>query len=324
MSLPPRTACMTMVKDDVEFLDIWVKYYSGLFGAVNCYVIDHGSDDVSAIDRAKALGVQVLRIPFEYPAASPDGLRKDGTPAQFDGFRFGFLSKLRTSLRVFYDVVIMHDVDEILVGYPDTNKTVFQYINDNIARIRQHAIVGGIGVEIFQDVQTEGPIVPDQPILQQRRNAHFRLPEFKPVILCSDAPATPHAATVPFAIDPELWLLHLKFMDRDSLCLRQQQRRSVVNRGEVPDWTRWGWLSTEVDQKLGDLMKRPLDADDSRGKTFLHKHFTRSKDGCYLIEKKLDRPPMQFNPAGGLTQQMQGDLHNYRFILPPSFQSLAV
>ena len=324
MSSLPRIACMTMVKDDVEFLDIWVKYYSGLFGAVNCYVIDHGSQDTSAIDRAKALGVQVLCMPFEYPAASPDGLRKDGTPVQFDGFRFAFLSKLRTSLRVFYDVVIMHDVDEILVSHPDTAKTVFQYINDTIARVRQHTIVGGIGVEIFQDLQTEGPIDRDRPILQQRRNAHFRLPEFKPVILCSDAPASPHGATVPFAIDPNLWLLHLKFIDRDSLCVRQQQRRGVVDRGEVPDWTRWGWLSTDVDQKLGEFLKRPLDADDSRGKTFLQKHFTRSSDGCYLVEKKQDRPPGQFDPAAGLTLSMRGELHDYRFILPPAFQALEI
>ncbi len=67
---------MTMVKNDESFLDIWKKYYATQFGGSNCYVIDHLSDNNDALSRAQALGVQVLRLPYFYPAKAADGKKK--------------------------------------------------------------------------------------------------------------------------------------------------------------------------------------------------------------------------------------------------------
>lgn len=311
----PRVACLTMVKDDGAFLDIWVRYYAALFGAVNCYVVDHGSADTAALTRARAAGVQVLAMPFDYPAFAPDGIRPDGMPVQFDGFRFNFLGKLRIALRVFYDVVVFHDVDEVLVPHPDLGADLARYIATP-GRFQPHAVLGGIGVEVFHDPAAEAPYDPGRPVLAQRRNAQFRLPECKPALFASNVASTPHGTAEPFAIDPELWLMHLKFLDRDLLQARQQHRNAVVQKGEVPDWTRWGWAVSEVDGRLKDFGQRPLDPDAERGRRFLAEHFRSGAKGCFLIDRAKPQSPHLYEADAGIPLPVQDTLHGVRFHLP--------
>lgn len=308
----PRVACLTMVKDDGVFLDIWCRYYAGLFGAAQCHVVDHGSTETAALDRARAMGVQVLRVPFEYPASAPQGIRPDGQPAQFDGYRFAFLSRLRAALRVFYDIVILHDADEVMVVHPDRGGDLAAYV----AAAPDHAVLGGLGVEVFHDPATEPAFDPDLPVLAQRRHAHFRLPECKPVLFRSNVAATPHGTAEPFAIDPDLWLIHLKFLDRDLMRARQSHRLAVVGKGEVPDWTRWGWSLEEVDAQLAGFARRPLDPDDQRGRRFLAARFRAGNGGCSMVERAKARSPGQYEPDAGLSVEVQAALHDARFHLP--------
>lgn len=319
---PVRVACLTMARDDGAFVDIWVRYYAALFGAVNCYIVDHGSTQTAALDRARADGVQVLRMAFDYPSFAPDGIRPDGQPVQFDGYRFNFLGKLRTALRVFYDVVVFHDVDEVLVVHPDRKHDLAAYIAEP-GRWQTHAVLGGIGVEVFHDPLHEAPYDPAIGVLDQRRNAHFRLPECKPALFASNTGSTPHGTLgQPFAIDPDLWLLHLKFLDRDLLYARQQHRVAVVQKGEVPDWTRWGWALSEVDARLQGFADRPLDPDDTRARRFLAAHFTAAADGGFVVDRAKDASPGQYEADAGLPIAVQDTLHNARFHLPTRFQGM--
>jgi hypothetical protein len=315
-----RVACLTMVRDDVTFLDIWVRYYSALFGAVNCFVVDHGSTEMAALDRARALGVQVLRVAFDYPAFAPAGIRPDGQPVQFDGFRFNFLSKLRAALRVFYDVILLHDADEVLIVHPDRQQDLPAYL----ARQATTGIVGALGVELFHVPCEEASFDPARPVLEQRRHAHFRLPQSKPVLFGNDQTSMPHGAAAPFGIDPDLWLIHLKFLDRDLMFQRQIHRHDAVQRGEVPDWTRWGWAASEVDARLAELIDRPLDPDDSRGRSFLASHFRADDAGRYVVDRAKQRSPRLYEPDAGIPLAVQAALHDARFILAPSFRSVAL
>ncbi len=313
-----------MAKDDGAFVDIWVRYYAALFGAVNCYVVDHQSTDTAALDRARNLGVQVLRMPFDYPAFARDGIRQNGQPVQFDGYRFNFLAKLRVALRVFYDVVVFHDVDEVLVVHPDHGQDLATYMAAP-TRWANHAVLGGIGVEVFHDPAGEAAFDPALGVLDQRRNAHFRLPECKPALFASNVGSTPHATLGEgFAIDPDLWLLHLKFLDRDLLQARQQHRIGVVQKGEVPDWTRWGWPVSEVDARLQGFADRPLDPDDSRGRRFLAAHFPRASDGCYLVNRAKQTTPGQYEADAALPDGVQDTLHGARFHLPPHLHGIGL
>jgi hypothetical protein len=322
MNHAPRVACLTMVKNDPEFVDIWARYYAGLFGAEHCYIIDHGSDEMAGLDRARAMGAQVIRLPHTYPAHAPEGRLKNGAPVQFDRYRFSFLSKQRVALREFYDIVILHDVDEVLLADPAKYTDLADYIAKNAQRVQMHDIMGGMGVEIFHDPNTEAAYDPAQPVLGQRRQAHFRLPECKPAIFQSDEPGRAHSTTIPFALDADLWLLHLKFLDRDRMFARQHQRHAAVQRGEVADWTRWGWAANEVDDKFHAFINRPTDPDDSRGRAFLARHFRTTPDGAAMVEKHPDGPGPWYQANAGLKGRGQDELHGVRFVIPDRYLGL--
>lgn len=318
----PRVACMTMVKNDVEFLDIWARYYVGQFGAEHCYVIDHGSDDMRALDRARAMGVQVLRLPHTYPSYASEGTLKNGATVQFDRYRFAFLSKQRVALREFYDVVIMHDVDEVLVADPAIHASFADFMAQSAAKLRVHGILGGIGVEIFHDPASEGAYDPAKPVLSQRSMAHFRLSQCKPVIFHSDAPGRAHSTSFPFALDPDLWLLHLKFLDRDLTVARQHLRHAAVQRGEVGDWTRWAWAADEVNERVRHYLSQPIDPDDQRGVTFLSDHMRRHDDGCLLVESRAETPAQLYQAQAGSAAKAQKELQNFRFCVPERFRKV--
>ena len=35
-------AALTMVRDDTFYLKAWLRYYGGMFGRENCYIVNHG------------------------------------------------------------------------------------------------------------------------------------------------------------------------------------------------------------------------------------------------------------------------------------------
>ena len=310
-----RILCMTMVKDDTEFVDIWARYYASIFGASNCLIIDHASKDKTAIERAQKIGVQVITVPFEYPASSPNGTQKNGKKVKFDIFRFRFLTKLRSALREFYDILIMHDVDEVLVVPNKSDGNLIDFLKRRDRILNKYEVLAGAGVEIFHDPETESIFDPSRSVLSQRQHAYFKLNQCKPVIFQSNVHAMPHAAERPFAIAPDLWLLHLKLIDIDLLKSRQTVRLIKSNQGETGDkgFNRWSWSIKEIDEEFKRLKSCPQTNDDQRMINFLNMNFDSIEDGCFMINKKNNDLGSLFKATSKIEKTKIQSLENSRF-----------
>ena len=91
-----RVAVCTMSYNEDITLPIWMKYYGGLFGRQNLFVIDHGSTDGST---EGVPGINLIKLPR--------------TPFS-DLKRSKMVSDLCENLLNFYDYFIYTDTDEFL------------------------------------------------------------------------------------------------------------------------------------------------------------------------------------------------------------------
>lgn len=97
----PRIAVISMQKNEVELLPIWLDYYRQLVGASNIYLIDNGSDFDStkaALADARTSGVNVLDHPGH------DAFLRKGS----------LIQDLARSLEAEYDIILPIDGDEFL------------------------------------------------------------------------------------------------------------------------------------------------------------------------------------------------------------------
>ena len=109
------TACaVTMVRDDLFFLRIWLDYYGGILGPENCYVINHGRGEAVADMAAEA---NVIGIPGEHHK-------------NFDMKRWRLLNNIVNGLRSYYDHVIVGDVDEIVAVDPQAGKNLLEFLHN--------------------------------------------------------------------------------------------------------------------------------------------------------------------------------------------------
>lgn len=187
-----KIAALTYAYNEAVNLPIWVNYYGRNFGAEHLYVLDHGSDDASTSNLG---AVSVIHL----PRSAFDDVRKSATVSAF-----------HTLLLQHYDCIVATDCDEIIVADPDKYESLDQYI-----RKTSPVVTAGIGLQIHQLLDQEGPIDLKKPILSQRRVGYFGVPSSKPLI--SSVPtrwaAGGHACSVRARIDPELFIFHTKFMD---------------------------------------------------------------------------------------------------------------
>jgi hypothetical protein len=229
-----RIGIVTFVYNESLNLPIWLKYYSGQFGAENLFVVDRGSDDGSTQDLG---GANLIRVP-----------RKE-----FDEIdKTNFMTLFHQSLLSFYDAVIITDCDEIIVadpasfsGIPDfLEKTGMEYVNC-------------IGLDLTHIIDRELAFEPDRPVLSQRNWVKFHPAECKPLISRVAMKWLPgfHTSNRPPAFHPGLFLFHLKYLDLNFALQRQHvnlgtvwSERSVQakfgahHRTEVPDFVHRGFL----------------------------------------------------------------------------------
>jgi Glycosyl transferase family 2 len=210
-------AAVTMSYNESHFVPLWIKYYSSLFGAECCHVIDHGSDDRSTSNLAN---VNVLRIP-----RSPKHNQK----------RTNFVSNFVSSLLEWYEVVLYTDIDEFLVADPE------KYINlvDFCDRMT-HPVVNAIGFAIHH-VPEDSPIEPSQPVLGQRRWGRLQFAMCKPLVTRVPIRWTPgfHTANHPMVFD-DLYLFHLHDYDLDVTFQRLAMTRAMSWGDGPPDhYQRW-------------------------------------------------------------------------------------
>lgn len=218
----PEVAVLTVARDEALMLPRWVRHYGAQVGVDNLVVLDDNTTDGSTDD----LPCTVHRIP---------GFSGRGT---FERDRVGLVSGIADGLLHSYDWVVFTDVDELLVPDPARHDGLVDYLTKREDRL----VIGAVGLNIAHHPGVEGPIDPDAPVLGQRRFAKFTPIMCKPAVKQVAAPwaAASHGVWAPFEIDPELYLLHLKFHDRETLRVMAGLRQGVVDLDGRAGGSNWG------------------------------------------------------------------------------------
>ncbi len=226
----PEVAVITMARDEGELLSLWVAHYARHVGIDNLVVLDDNSVDGST----EGLGCTVHRVPQ----------LKGGLA--FEQVRMRLMNGIASGLLAAYDYVVFVDVDEFLVTDPAVYPTLPDLLED---RGRPEAVgVVGLNVVHVPSVEPE-PLDLGRPLLEQRSFAKFTPLMCKPSIKRVNAgwAVSSHGLKAPYAIDPELFMLHLKFADRSRLAEVARLRNEVSKADGRAEEASWG---KEADQVL--------------------------------------------------------------------------
>lgn len=239
----PDVAVITMTRDEGHMLKRWVRYYSKAVGLSNLIVFDDNSVDGSTKD----LGCTVHRLP-KFPGGG-----------SFLRSRMRLANGIANGLLAAYDWVIFADVDEFLI--PDPAK--YDGLVDFLAARRDREVVAAMALNVVHHPD-EAAIDPERPILDQRSFAKFAPRMCKPSIkrIPAQWKRSTHAIAAPFQVDPELFMMHMKFHDQDELRDLGDRRRALFEadrRGFKSSWKLTGRrISNRVggalaEQALGDV-----------------------------------------------------------------------
>lgn len=218
----PTVAVLTMARDEAEMLPRWVRHYGDQVGVQNLIVLDDNSVDGST----DGLGCTVHRLP-KLPGRG------------FELARMDLMSGLAQGLLACYDFVVFVDVDEFLIPDPD----LYAGLPEFLAARADRDVIAPMTLNLVHHVHAEADLVPDQPVLGQRRFAKFIPIMCKPSV--KRVPAAwlwaSHGIRAPFEVDPELFMVHLKFYDREALRRVATHRRRMVDtdgRAAKSNWSR--------------------------------------------------------------------------------------
>jgi hypothetical protein len=272
-----RTAVISMVRNDEFFVPKWIAYYGSLFGPENLFLILDGHDQPLP---EKHESVNVIRVPH----------KKFGR-AQGDRNRARLISLFARGLFYRYDIVIAHDIDEFLVLDPALALTLPEYLGLSAGK----ASLSALGLDVGQHRQSEQPIDPGRPFLEQRSYAHVSSRYTKPVVAM--APLTwgsgfHRVKGRNFHIDPNLYLFHFGMVDYEK------------SKSKIDDQSlhKAGW-SGHLDRRLQlfDLItnSNPHDGDDffhkaRRRQSILRPLYALNKPGM-LKEKPVIKIPDRFS-----------------------------
>jgi len=225
-----------MARDEGRMLDRWVAHYSReAGGAQHLQVLDDGSTDGST-DRLPCRVRRLEPIP----------------PGQFEPTRMRLCNAEASRLLQTYDVVAFTDVDEFLVADPAAHRG----LRDLFAARPDAAALAPLALNVVHHVDLEPPLDPDRPVLTQRSFAKFLPVMCKPSIKRVPAPwrAASHGIDTSYRVDPELFMLHLKFADRDTLRAVTEQRHAMMRVDGRGARSSWRMNADELDQVLNDAL----------------------------------------------------------------------
>ena len=216
-------AVVTMVRDEATWLPTWIRHYGSHVGLENLLVLDDQTSDGSTSD----LHCEVRRID-----PLPGGRR-------FEPARMDVLTQAARDLLLTHDWVILADADEFVVPHPGRRRSLAQHLADRA----DDPILGLLALNVLHDARTEGALDFTRPLLEQRSFAQFAPLMCKPVVKQVDTAwgHSSHGIRGPFRIDPELYMLHLKFADRDLLARNVEHRTALVaddGRAAGSSWSR--------------------------------------------------------------------------------------
>lgn len=232
-----------MVRNEGRMLRKWVDYYGDQVGLDNLVVIDDNSDDGSTDD-----------LPCRVESIRP-------IVGDFEPARMRIVSEVAQRLLSSADGVMFADADEFIVPDPARYRGLREFA---AARKGQDA-VGVMCLNVVHHTATESPLDWDRPWLDQRTLVKF-IPLFcKPSLKFVENPwaAASHGISgVDFAVDPELFMFHMKFADRDHLSRMARHRRAMVDMDGRAAATSWQFTSDEMLELLDEL-NQEVGADTS-------------------------------------------------------------
>ncbi|MHA7874486.1 glycosyltransferase family protein [Roseivivax sp.] len=205
-----HAAALTMVRDDTFFLDKWLRYYGGLFGRENCYVVNHGRGAEVA---EMAAGCNVIGLPGQ---ADP----------MFERKRWRLLNGMVAGLLGYYAHVVVGDVDELVVMDPAMGQDLLGWL----ATKRRPRVYTPIGLDVIHRIDREEAPVGDH-VLGPRRHVKLLPYHSKPCVLGRPAQLSRggHYAKAENLNTPEgLYLFHLKFCDFGQYVRAMDRRNAVV------------------------------------------------------------------------------------------------
>lgn len=202
-----KIAVVTQVKNENLFLPLWQRYYGGLFGYGNLFVIDDGSTDGSTANLGPTRVLDRPQRPFD------ERERADEAAA--------FLEELLK----FYDWVIYCDVDEFLVLDPLLNMDFQAYLRQAPGK---H--LNAVGINILHNVHAEAEYAAEIPVFRQRRFGAFDRSYCKQLVHSESVRFRPgfHMSNRMRNFVPGLFLMHLAHLDRENTRRRWQTRNKIA------------------------------------------------------------------------------------------------
>jgi len=213
---------VTMAYQDYFFLQRWYDYYCAQVGSRNLFVFSHGNDPRH---RDIAQGANVINLP------------RDATMFKFDRRRWRMLGHFASGMLEFYDWMIVADVDEIVIVDPGVSRTLGEHMS-NVYGSRETAPrnISPLCLELIHRPDLEPlAITPDATILSRRRIFRPNRNYSKPCLVGAPVAFGPggHRNTLgPRHLPDDLYTLHLKFFDRDTMERVASARRHLVQEAE--------------------------------------------------------------------------------------------
>ncbi|WIY26755.1 glycosyltransferase family 2 protein [Parasedimentitalea psychrophila] len=210
---------VTMVYEDYFFLERWYNYYRKQVGAENLYVFSHGNDPKH---KEIAKDANVMNLP------------RDSAMYKFDRRRWRMLGHFATGLLDFYNWMIVSDVDEIVVVDPMAAANLVDHIVDKYGNVRTAPKnISPLCLELIHLPGEEPlPIEENETILSRRRIFRPNKNYSKPCLVSAPVGFGPggHRNTLgPRHLPSDLYTLHLKYFDRDTVEARGEEKKKLVS-----------------------------------------------------------------------------------------------
>jgi len=272
-----KSICViSMVRNDEFFIPKWINYYGAQFGHENLFLILDGHDQALPDGHEK---INVIRLPH----------RAFGR-ARGDRNRSKIISFLARALFFRYDLIIAHDIDELLVVDPNQHQTLAEYLQKPV----KSASLSALGLDVGQHRESEQPIDPDRPFLEQRSFAHVSARYTKPIVATTPLTWGSGFHRVKgrnFHIDQNLYLFHFGMVDFTRAADKMKDQ-SLKNAGWAGHLDRRYFLFDLI------LKNKTIDGDEFFAKARLRESlfrpfFALNKPGM-LAEKPIIRIPERF------------------------------
>ena len=169
-------------------------------------------------------------------------------------------------LRAHYDVVVHCDVDEIVVPDRRCHASLAERLAVSTEGV---GFFAGVGIELLHDVRREAPLVLTRPLFEQRRAFRHRFRYYEPHVVSGPGTLTTHGCDAAFALDPDLYHVHLKHLDRDAVVARQARVRGLYDQGLGGRKSRWRLDQAEMSAEFDGFAALPVAEERPEHRTLL-------------------------------------------------------